>query len=111
MIDLVLPGTGSQVAGGDFHRLALDVVSLHRDRFGPPYLLEKAREAEAALFVVDRTLALHDHGVDIDLFMVALLGVAGDIDEQQLEWQSYLRGCQPQAAGFIHAVPHLADLE
>src|SRR4051812_21145899 len=58
VVDLVLPGPGTQVGGRHLDGLALEVVGPDLHRLCPAHLLVQAREAQAALLVLDRALAL-----------------------------------------------------
>ena len=68
-------------------------------------------KAKTPLFVVNAARAVDDDGVDVDLFLVLLVGVAGDVHDQELKGQRNLRGCQAEALGLVHAIHHAADLE
>ena len=47
-------------------------------------------------------LAVDDDGIDIDLFLLLLVGVAGDVHDQKLKRQRHLGGRQAKPLGLVH---------
>ncbi len=107
----MLPGPRFQVAHDLFDQLALEVVGPHLDRLGTADLLVQTREAEAALFVLDKALALDDLRIEEDLLKLGLLGVAADVHDQQLIRQGHLRRRQAETLRTVHGLHHAADVQ
>ena len=110
MVDLVLPGAGGEVDGGDLEHFALEVVRLHLDVLGPAHLGEQAGEAQTAFVVLDRALAFENDGVDEDAFLVVLLRVAGEVEDEQLIGQRDLIGGEAKALVGVHQLQHLGGV-
>ena len=80
-------------------------IRLARRTFGV-----EAGEAQAAFLVLGRGMPLDDLRVDEDLLLVLLLGVGGEVQDEEPERQSDLVGGQADPPGLVHQLEHLADV-
>ena len=105
----MLDRPAEEVVGLDLDRVAVQVVGLDLDLPGPPDLAVEAGEAEAAFLVLLGGVPLDDLGVDEDLLLVGLLGVGGEVEDEEPERDAHLVGRQADPVGGVHQVEHLAD--
>src|SRR5579883_1106689 len=111
MIDFVLPQPCFQIADAFVDDFATQVVRLHADGLGPANLLEQAGEAQAALFALDRTLALQNDGIEQHFLLIALLRIAGRIEHDDAIGQEDLVGGQAETLVFIHQFEHPPSIQ
>src|SRR5262249_53896018 len=94
-----------------FHEVSLEIVRLNLDCLGSPDFLIKVRKTQTSLLILHKAFALDDPRIQKNLLTLRLLGVAGDVHDQQLVRNSDLRGGQGEPTRFVHKILHLTNLQ
>ena len=109
VVGLVLDRPAEELFGLVLDELALEVEGLDLDLLGAADLGVEPGQAEAAFLVLDRRVPLDDLGVDEDELLVLLLGVRGDVEDEEAIRDGHLVGRQADALRLVHQVEHLPD--
>ena len=100
-----------QIADDFLDDLALEVVRLHRDRLGPADLLVQPGKTQTAFLALNGALAVEDDRIEQHFLLVALLGIAGRVEDEDAIRQKHLVGGQAETAMLVHQFQHMARIE
>jgi hypothetical protein len=106
VIHLMLNGSRMQAIGIDLYQLALKIIRLHPDPFGPVNFPVKIWQAQAAFLSLITGVPLDNLRIDKDLLVLRLGRISHQIQNEESEWQPHLIRRQPNPFGCIHQLKH-----
>ena len=90
----MLDGAAEEFVGLDLDRVAVEPIGPDLDLPGPADLSVEAGEAQTTLLVLLGGVPLDDLGIDEDELLVGLLGVGGEVEDEEPERDAHLVGRQ-----------------